>query len=656
MSEILSSGGDREKTLTSEENDLLQRSNKKFKRQFDEVHQNVDMDVQSDGGLAQRKSYSQMTQSFDRAVNPLFEGGERDEDIISDEESDKDITGEDEECPNIVLSREEKRRIRDPWKNAIIIKLFDRKMGYEVLMRRLRFKWQLKGNIALTDVGHSFYVVRFTSVEDYEFVMSQGPWMIGDTYLTIRKWIPNFIADEAPMRHLTAWVRIPNLSVEYFDKLVLHKIGSKIGKVIKIDRNTESMDRGQYVRLCIEVDLAKPLLSKFRLNGRIWKIQYEGLKMICYKCGHLGHKEDKCELFQPSAAGPVTEVHNVEAGTSKVTREVKDGGTIIRPEISKKYGEWMLVSKGSRRMHNKGSPGGNKQAEQPKKLSPPREEVLITRGNEPNVSAAKSVKSMEKPSGSRFAALEEMEIEEENRVKGGEENTTVDASPGLAVIDTRPTNKVGVDNPEVRMEVETRGKAKMEEKFVMETISDIEGNVGSGQDSTEDLGGISLDKISLLPKDNNLPKVASRSKFEPPPKPPHVQGPKFKKSSSRRPAILRSLGKENRPVDSRYPIKNLSEKVQAQLQAQPDGRTRQHSDPHSVGVEHSTRGGDVCGKSDGGPVCVSGPSNGKSGENGSQFIHPSGEQCSVHDDVCRTTFHHRRPDESIEGDVPEHAE
>ena len=652
MSEILSSGGDREKTLTSEENDLLQRSNKKFKRQIDEVHQNMDMDIHSDGGLAPRKSYSQMTQSFDRAVNPLFEGGERDEDIISDEETDKDIREDDEDCPNIVLSRETKRRIRDPWKNAIIIKLFDRKMGYEVLMRRLRFKWQLKGNIALTDVGHSFYVVRFTSVEDYEFVMSQGPWMIGDSYLTIRKWIPNFIADEAPMRHLTAWVRIPNLSVEYFDKLVLHKIGSKIGKVIKIDRNTESMDRGQYVRFCIEVDLAKPLLSKFRLNGRIWKIQYEGLKMICYKCGHLGHKEDKCELFQPGNSGPVTEVHNVEAGTSKVAGEAKIGAANIRPEISKKYGEWMLVSKGSRRMHNKGSPGVNKQSEQPKKLSPPREEVQIPRGNESKVSAAKSAKSMEKPSGSRFAALEEMEIEGENRVRGREENTTMDASPGLDVTGTRPMNKAGVDNPEVRMDVETRGKSKMEEKIILETISDIEGNVGSGQDSAEDLGEISLDKISLLTKDNNLPKVASRSKFEPPPKPPHVQSPKFKKSSSRRPAILRSLGKENRPVDSKYPNKNLSEREQSQLQAQPDGRTRQHRDPHSVGVEHSTSGGDVCGKSDGGPVCDSGPSNGKSGENGGQFIHPTGEQCSVHDDVCRTTLHHRRADESIEGDVP----
>lgn len=72
-------------------------------------------------------------------------------------------------------------------------------------MRRLKFKWNLKGNIALTDVGHALYVVKFTSFEDYEFVMTQEPWMIGDTYLTIRKWVPNIIAGEEPIRHLTAW-------------------------------------------------------------------------------------------------------------------------------------------------------------------------------------------------------------------------------------------------------------------------------------------------------------------------------------------------------------------------------------------------------------------------------------------------------------------
>lgn len=37
-------------------------------------------------------------------------------------------------------------------------------------------------------------------------------------------------------------------------------------------KNTGSMDRGPHIRLGVELDLDKPLLSIFELNGRVWDI------------------------------------------------------------------------------------------------------------------------------------------------------------------------------------------------------------------------------------------------------------------------------------------------------------------------------------------------------------------------------------------------
>ncbi|XP_010689461.1 uncharacterized protein LOC104903161 [Beta vulgaris subsp. vulgaris] len=350
----LESESERPVVRTSEENDILQRSKKKFKRALSpsqlEGGSDVSMSpsrVESNEGNIPQRSYSQATRGFEQTRNPLFEGLNEGGDFSSDEEVVSDEEEEDSNCPTIHLTREEKRRIRSPWRNALIIKLFDKRLGYEVLMRRLNQKWSLKGQIALTDVGYAYYVVRFSNNEDYNFVLTQGPWMIGDSYLTIRKWTPNFVSDEAPIKTLTAWVRIPHLSVEYFDKHVLHKIGSKIGRVIKIDRNTESMDRGQYVRFCVEVDLTKPLLSKFKLNKRVWMIQYEGLKMICFKCGHLGHKEDGCPVFRE----PQSEERVVQdtAGRSNLgAYETQDSGW--QSEVQdKSYGAWMIVQRQVRR-------------------------------------------------------------------------------------------------------------------------------------------------------------------------------------------------------------------------------------------------------------------------------------------------------------------
>lgn len=112
------------------------------------------------------------------------------------------------------------------------------------------------------------------------------------------------------MRFLTAWVRIPHLSVEYFDKDFLQKNGGKIGKVTRIDHNTAVAQRGQFTRLSVELDLSKPLLSKFSLKGKIWKVQYEGLRMICFSCGKIGHQGDNCP-GKNSVQVDTEEAHNM---------------------------------------------------------------------------------------------------------------------------------------------------------------------------------------------------------------------------------------------------------------------------------------------------------------------------------------------------------
>ena len=301
-----------------EENDLLSRSTKKPKRKithlifdspasqqpppennptnFPALHQNLNPQVPPEPQVP----HGQKTLSFrDAATN----SSHLQNNSLMYEEEEEDVSDDDEpppalinntKCPIVLLSKEEKKRLRKPWKHTLIIKLFNAKIGYMSLIKRLKKKWELKGGLILTDIGHDFFIARFSILSDYNHVLTQGPWMLDDNYLTIRKWVPNFISDDSPMRFLTAWVRIPHLAVEYFDKSFLEKIGNMIGKVARIDNTTATAQRGQFTRLSVELDLSKPLLSKFWFKGRIWKIQYEGIRMICYNCGKIGHLEDKC--------------------------------------------------------------------------------------------------------------------------------------------------------------------------------------------------------------------------------------------------------------------------------------------------------------------------------------------------------------------------
>lgn len=75
---------------------------------------------------------------------------------------------------------------------------------------------------------------------------------------------------------------------------MLSYIGYHIGKTVKVDKNTISREIGKYVRLCIQVNLMKPLLAKFSIKGRHYKVEYEGLHLLCFSCGRFGHSTSGC--------------------------------------------------------------------------------------------------------------------------------------------------------------------------------------------------------------------------------------------------------------------------------------------------------------------------------------------------------------------------
>lgn len=462
-----------------------------------------------------------------------------------------------------------------------------------------------------------------------------------------------------------AWIRIPNLSVKYFDKLVLHKIGSKIGKVNKIDRNTESMDRGQYVRFCVEVDLSKLLLSKFKLNGRVWKIQYEGLKLICFKCGHLGHKEDNCAAFQSKADGSlqIMESTSGDGNAAKVPNVPEAQQN--RPEIHKKYGDWMLVSRTGRRNTPKGISGGKsitvegtKGPSNGEKLTEPSIVMAATakgKGLGPKEKVVTQGEKDREPQGSRFEVLdvEDMDISE----RAIPEERTPEVIPQLHTPIVQDTiNKEAVHNQEGDKEVCGVKSPSMEGFHSMEKILLSRDNDISPNQCMEGKGKISSSKISFFPKDKSCESVGlSQSVRNPkdiPSKVQPVRAPKFKKELSRKTSLHRGVGKENIHVGIHTLKKAVSERVTTQRREVGDGDSQHGANPHYFGIQDSTSGGVLCGAPIGGTVNDCSSSDCQSSAVGDELVYPTGERKSILDDGGRLAVHNGRPNEGLEGDVP----
>lgn len=101
--------------------------------------------------------------------------------------------------------------------------------------------------------------------------------MVIDHYLLIQRWCPSFDPKFALITNTLIWVRLPNLPADYSVQAFLQKVGDKIGRFVRVYDNTLNATKGQFARLCVEVDLAKPHLLKFRFHWRIHHIEYEGL-------------------------------------------------------------------------------------------------------------------------------------------------------------------------------------------------------------------------------------------------------------------------------------------------------------------------------------------------------------------------------------------
>lgn len=64
---------------------------------------------------------------------------------------------------------------------------------------------------------------------------------------------------EASETFIAIWIRLLELSTEYYDYSILSKIGSKLGKLVKTDICISATLQGRYARTCIEVFMGVPV-------------------------------------------------------------------------------------------------------------------------------------------------------------------------------------------------------------------------------------------------------------------------------------------------------------------------------------------------------------------------------------------------------------
>lgn len=277
--------------------------------------------------------------------------------------------------PIIEFTENERRRLESKWSQSLIIKLLGTTIGFMQMKKRVQMMWGKTGTVDLNDIGNGYFIASFQQLDDYFFALDGGPWMVANHYLTVQTWKRNFTPWNEKIRTLAVWVRLPGLPGDYYDKKFFYHLGNKIGKAIKVDEMTLMRARTMYARMCVEIDLNAPLLPLYMVDGNKLKIEYEGLYLICFSCGRVGHGTEHCAS---KAGGQINGGGDLGHTTPEGPTEKAAMPDSPQQEV---FGKWMVAQnpkKGRKPMARggRGSEGQTKAGNIDKDISASRYAVL----------------------------------------------------------------------------------------------------------------------------------------------------------------------------------------------------------------------------------------------------------------------------------------
>ncbi|XP_028791303.1 uncharacterized protein LOC114747179 [Neltuma alba] len=228
--------------------------------------------------------------------------------------------------------------------HAVVVKILRPYLRPDILFSKITSLWRPTGDFKLTELEGGCFMVMLENKFYYQNALLGGPWVVQGHYLTVHPWEPTLSPLNLEIKQVYGWVRLPGLPYHYCHKNVLRAIGEVIGQVLKIDYNSEEVDKARYARLAVKLDLTRPLVSMIKLDGVTQYVEYEGLPTICYHCGRYGHLEASCPQKMQQQQPPTMNQRppmNDSQQPAMTTLNPENGARDSKTRESQIFGSWM---------------------------------------------------------------------------------------------------------------------------------------------------------------------------------------------------------------------------------------------------------------------------------------------------------------------------
>lgn len=131
--------------------------------------------------------------------------------------------------PMAVLDKDDIDKMTDIWENDIILYVVGDLPSIGAVIRFNSKEWShvYKPQVFLHEEG--YFVARFVSRKDRDFVVMAGPYTFFGRPLIVKPWAANFNFQVEELRVVHVWVRLPNLPLMCWGSDSVSSVGSLVG-------------------------------------------------------------------------------------------------------------------------------------------------------------------------------------------------------------------------------------------------------------------------------------------------------------------------------------------------------------------------------------------------------------------------------------------
>ncbi|KAL0365775.1 UNVERIFIED_CONTAM: hypothetical protein Sradi_3467600 [Sesamum radiatum] len=166
--------------------------------------------------------------------------------------------------PTIVFSDAETESLAADFRLALIGKFSHGSPPYSQL-HRLLAKSGLKGAFTVSMINNKHALITLSDESDYNRLWLRRIWYLNGFPMRVFKWTPTF-TPEHESSIAPVWANFPGLPTHLFRKDALFALANNIGTPLQIADSTHNKSNFSKARVCVEVDLLKPLLEEIDLK------------------------------------------------------------------------------------------------------------------------------------------------------------------------------------------------------------------------------------------------------------------------------------------------------------------------------------------------------------------------------------------------------